>query len=537
MGYGPGFGNNLPPWKPMAMQTPPLPATSTAAPGPISNYSASQLRMLNHSEPAPMPAGGAARPPVSRQAPINSSVGQMTPRSAGLGGSVSPRTDSLSKFDNFLRQNTAFQPQATVNTPGLVEGMANTPRSMGVLESPIQPSAAHSFLASGGVLPPEPPKPVVDMSVMRGNPQSTVGYSMGGSAQTRSPGAPFSVPPSSGGGGYVPPDPGALAGAAGALGGAGKFLTGGSIGGTLARSPILYAAGSAAKQAYEAASDVYNDRPNATLQASIPYRRATYDNINSGNYGAAAVNAARAMGATGYEVGKNMLSPFSNFLGQAYNEMKGPAVAAPAPTPPAAPPAVQPPAATPPAAAPSAPGRQPSLSEQYPGRFKGVPSFRDVVAGGGDSRKIPLTAQEQNYNAEVLRGMQLENRSRELANVDRYRATQLHDRNALATLAASDGRGLGQGLEREQFDPEGKNDALQKGVSMLDERRNAVRRALFDQSEPSIPNRIANATNAHGSLEDLRALLKMDPQTFAEYVKANYGRTYDPKSGYFKADR
>lgn len=543
MAYGSGFSNNLPPWKPMATMTPPPPAASTAAPGPISNYNAGQLRALQHTQPGgPMPPAAAARPP-SMQAPINSSIGQPTPRSAGLGGSVSPRIDSLSRFDNFLRPNTAFTPQATVNTPGLVEGMANTPRSMGPLSSgSVPPSAYSSYLANGGVLPPEPPKPTVDLSGMRGKPGSTVGYSMGGGQPPRSPGAPFSVPPSSGGGGSaLPPDtPAALAGAAGALNGAGKFLTGGSFAGAAARAPLLYAAGSAAKQAYDAASDVYNDRPNATLQASLPYRRATYQNIDAGNYGAAAVNAARAMGATGYEVGRNMMSPFSNFLGQAYNEMKGSANAAPATPTGSPPPAVAPPVAPEPATpgvprVVQPPPQNQSLSERYPDRFKGMNTFRDVVAGGK-----PMSPQDQAYNAEVLRGMQLENRARELANVSRYRAEQLHDNRSLATLQATHG-GPGdvpRDFEREpQDDSSGKLKGMREGINMLDERRNALHQTLFDQNEPNVSNRLNNFRRSYDAYSAVAQAMGLAVPTPDEWLQTNFHMTYDPKTGTYKPSK
>lgn len=528
MAYGSGFGNNLPPWKPMATMTPPPPATLAAAPGPISNYNAGQLRMLQHTQAGgPMPPSAAARPP-STQAPLNSSIGQPTPRSAGIGGATSPRLDSLSKFDNFLRPNTAFTPQATVNTPGLVEGMANTPRSMGPLFSGSVPQSAYqTYLANGGVLPPEAPKPTVNMA-MSGNPKSTVGYSMGGGQPPRSPGAPFSVPPSGGGG-----DMGGSMEEARNL-----SRTAGVIGSLARGTPGLALAAVSGPAMYREAMDPRSEFGATWRNAGEAIGRET---TMGGKVGATLAAAPFVIG-TGVKAG---LRPFYHFLedavGGGSKAYASPTPTAPAQTPPGSPPPAQPPAATPPtnAGGPRTVTVAPqggTLSERFPDRFKGL-SFANAVSGGANSGRIPLTTQEQNYNAEVLRGMQLENRSRELANVDRYRATQLGDRKALATLAASDGRGLGQGLAREQLDPEGKNDALRQSVDMLDERRNAVTNALFDQNEPSIPNRVANATNKYTSLEDLRNLLKMDPQTFADYVKQTYGRTYDAKSGYFKADR
>lgn len=532
MAYGSGFGNNLPPWKPMSAQTPPPSANPTTAPGPITDYNAGQLRMLQGSNSGQMPAGGAARPPVSQQVPINNSVGQMTPRSAGIGGATSPNADSLTKFDNFLRPKAAFMPQATVNTPGLVEGMANTPRSMGQLFSGSTPPSAYStYLASGGVLPPESPKPVADLSAMRGDPRSTVGYSMGGSQPPRSPGAPFSLSTFGGDIGGSLEEARNLSRAAGVIG---SLVRG---------TPGVALAGISGPAIYREAMD-----PRSEFGATL---RGAGDAISreqsfGGKVGATAAAAPFVIG-TGVKAG---LRPLYNFLNEAVGGASS-AYAAPTATPrassppPASPPVVQPPAAIPSAVMPSA--AQPSgprtvqpapqgqsLPQLYPDRFKGVPKFGDVVAGGAGNGRTPLTTQEKNYNAQILRGLELENRARELENVDRYRAVQLKDRSALAALQATREGGVGQQLAREQLDPEGRTDAMQQKLGQLDERASAVTNALFDPSTPSSEGRINRARQLQQRLNAAREAFGLPAQTLEEMVQSSYGRTYDPKSGYFK---
>lgn len=534
MAYGSGFANNLPAWKPLAVQTPPI-VPSNAAPGPITDYNANQLRMLNHSEPAPMPAGGAARPPVSQQVPINNSVGQMTPRSAGIGGATSPNQSSLTNFEKFLRPNTAFTPQATVNTPGLVEGMANTPRSMGPLFSgSIPPSAYSTYLSSGGVLPPEAPKPVVNMA-MSGNPGSTVGYSMGGGQPPRSPGAPFAVPPSGGGGdmGGSMEEARNLSRAAGIVGAFAK------------RTPVGALAAISGPSIYHEAMD-----PHSEFGAT--WRNAG-ESISDQPSFAGKVGATLA--ATPFVIGTGIkagLRPFVKFADEAFGAgskaYAAPAAAAAAPGRHILPPVdIGGNAAQPPAAQPGVPHtvtvgpQDQSLTDRYPDRFKHVPGFGQVLNGGANSGRAPLSPQEQAYNAEVMRGLQLENRSRELANVDRYRATQLHDRNALATLQATHGgHPLGHQLEREQVDPSAEHNKVQgmrEASDALNEKRNAVHSALFDQSIPEAQRlRLARQRNDEADAFAEMMGLK-DPRTFEERIQAHYGVVYDPKTGTFKKPR
>jgi hypothetical protein len=373
---------------------------------------------------------------------------------------------------------------------------------------------------------------------------------MGGGQPPRSPGAPFAMPPSAGGGGDMgapPPDAGDVGAAAGGFNTFKNVLTGGSLTGMAARSPLYYVAGNVAKQGIDAAMDYAAGRPNATLQASVPYKNEMYKNWAAGNTGAAALDAALATGATAKEVGRGVVQPITNFVNSALGEWNkfSPSsvagVSAPLATPPAPPP-IAPPA--PPIASPPASGDGPrtvtvapqnqSLSAAFPDRFKGVQSFASAVSGS-NNRTVPLTAQQQNFNEEVLRGMQLENRTRELANVDRYRATQLGDRRALQTLAASDGRGLGQGLEREQQDDQsGKLKGMREGISMLDERRKAVNDALFDPNNASAASKINSARIKQQELNTAREAMGLPALTLEEMVSSTFGKTYDPKSGYFK---
>lgn len=540
MAYGSGFLGNLPPWNPMGVQTPPPVANPTTAPGPITNYNAGQLRMLNHAEPAPMPAGGAARPPVSMQTPINSSVGQMTPRSAGLGGAVSPNDLSLAKFDKSLTGNGAFRPQATVGAPSLVEGMSNMPRSMPPLGgSSTSPSWINGYMANGGVLPPEPPKTAVNMSAMRGDPRSTIGYSMGGGSTPRSPGAPYAVPPSGASDiGGTMEEARNLSRTAGIIGGLARFGPVGAV--TAISGPSVY------REAMDPRSEFGGTLRGAGdaigRETSIP-----------GKVGATVAAAPFVIG-TGI---KAALRPFVNFANEAIGA-GGKAYAAPSTPTAAAPPGTTPPSAPPPAAPPPAvqPPANPvgprtvsvapqgqSLSQLYPDRFKGVPTFGSVVNGATDSSRLPLSPAERAYNAEVMRGLQLENRARELSNVDRYRATQLHDRHALATLNAVNGGpgASGREIEREQMNPAAKDNKLQDmqdAAKMLNDKREAVRSALFDPNVADAAVKVQRARQADIDRRTFEQLMGIkEPSTFEEEVLSQYGMTYDPQTGKFKKQR
>jgi hypothetical protein len=274
--------------------------------------------------------------------------------------------------------------------------------------------------------------------------------------------------------------------------------------------------------------------------------KAVTDAWKAGDYGKAAYNEFAYGIPTALHTAYNAspLKPVVEGAGWIYNQAypaSAQASPAAAPSPASPPPAAVPPVAPPPAdvggpRTVSTPPQNQSLSAAFPERFKGVPKFGDVVAGG-NGRSIPLTAQEQNYNAEVLRGMQLANRARELSNVDRYRATQLKDRNALATLNAVNGGpgDTGHTPMREQQDDT--RNAIQEKLGLLDERRNAVQSALFDPNDTNAASKVNRARSAKQIENTLRELLGMTPQTLEEMVQQNYGRTYDPKTGYFKTQK
>lgn len=286
----------------------------------------------------------------------------------------------------------------------------------------------------------------------------------------------------------------------------------------------------------------------------LPYVQSAITNAQDGNYARAAGSVAGAVKQAVWDAPATALSGIANDVSAGYNEFKQGAGIGNTPFKTAfAPytgqkeaPTVAPPASNPAASVPSRPAVAPvpqngqRLSELYPDRFKGVPKFSEVVAGGGaNPYKLPLTATEQNYNAQILRSMELENRARELANVDRYRVTQLHDRAALASLDATKG-GPGasnHGLAREEYDPryihypKDSNTAEDK-AGVIGQRENEIQQALFDPT-PGIPDdvKIANARRKYPDLLAAYAATgKASPYEGVEdYISKLTGRTYNGK--------
>jgi len=251
-------------------------ATSSAAPAPV----------------RPNIPGGMARPPLtSFPSPIADPV--YAPPHA-IGGGVAPEM-SVSRFNDFLGNGgQAWRPRATVGAPAFTDVFPqSTPRSMPALSGgAVTPSAAHSYLQSGGVLPPEAPKSTIDMSAMRGAPASTVGYSMGQASSTpRGAGAPYSVGDYSG----TMNEARGLARAAGAIGAVAKG------------SPMLALGSVAAPAMYREAGDPSSEfggtlnGVNAAIQ-----REPTF----AGKVGAAAKGLPWVIGTAQ----KAALRPFHDFL-------------------------------------------------------------------------------------------------------------------------------------------------------------------------------------------------------------------------------
>jgi hypothetical protein len=289
----------------------------------------------------------------------------------------------------------------------------------------------------------------------------------------------------------------------------------------------------------------------------LPYVQSAITNAQEGNYARAAGSAAGAVKQAVWDAPLTAIGGVANEVGAGYNEFKQGAGIGNTPFKTAfasyvrpneaAPAATNTPAATPPAA--NAAGRPvvapvlqngQRLSELYPERFKGVPKFSEVVAGGANNPyKLPLTTAEQNYNAQVQRSMELENRARELSNVDRYRATQLHDRNAMAALEATRG-GPGdsnRGIVREEYDPRyvhypKEGNTAEDKADMISQREKAVQEALFDPA-PGIPNdiKIANARRRYPDLVSAYlASGKQSPYADVEdYISKLTGMTYNGK--------
>jgi hypothetical protein len=287
----------------------------------------------------------------------------------------------------------------------------------------------------------------------------------------------------------------------------------------------------------------------------LPYVQSAITNAGEGNYLRSVGNVAGAVKQAVVNAPSTVASDIGSAISGGYNEFKQGAgmgntsfktafapysaqkQATPSPAPAGETPApVQTPGG-PKTVTPAAP--QQRLSELYPSYFKSPPKFADALNGGGGSNpyKLPLTAAEQNYNAQILRSMELENRARELSNVDRYRATQLHDPASIAALAATRG-GAGGGnypLARQEYDPryihypKDSNTAEDK-ADMISQREGEIQQALFDPT-PGIPDdvKIANVRRKYPDLLAAYAATgKQSPYDGVEdYISKLTGRTYN----------